>query len=65
MSKITNAGKGYTGKRSGGKAESEGDHFFKCRACGQPFDMRDLGQVFHHEEEGHEPIDLEIVTLKG
>ena len=63
MSKITNAGKGYTGKREGDDTVSERKHFCKCNACGQPFDMRDLGQVCHHEEEGHKPIDFEIVTV--
>tara|TARA_R110000772_G_scaffold225975_2_gene336641 strand:+ start:3164 stop:3355 length:192 start_codon:yes stop_codon:yes gene_type:complete len=61
MSKITNFGKGHTGKRTGSELTSEQDHFYKCGACGQPVDMRDLGQVFHHEGVGHEPIDLEMV----
>lgn len=32
------------------------DHFYICVACGQAVDMRRLGDVFHHEDEGHEPI---------
>lgn len=36
----------------------EGEHFYKCSACGQAVDKCDLGQVFHHEERGHEPLDL-------
>lgn len=62
MSKITNAGKGISGQRVDCVPESERDNFYKCVACGQPVDMRDLGQVFHHEDEGHEPIDLECVN---
>ena len=59
MSKITNSGKGITGERKGGDPENEMDNFYKCPACGQSVDMRDLGQVFHHEDDGHEPIDLD------
>jgi hypothetical protein len=33
------------------------DNFYVCPQCGQAVDMRDLGQVFHHEEPGHKPID--------
>lgn len=35
---------------------NEEDHFYTCEACGQRVDMRRLGDVFHHEDEGHEPI---------
>ena len=59
MSKITNDAKGIIGQRVGGEPENEMDHFYTCKACGQSVDMRDLGQVCHHEDEGHEPIDLE------
>jgi CRISPR/Cas system type I-B associated protein Csh2 (Cas7 group RAMP superfamily) len=31
-----------------GIAESEADHFMKCPACREWFDMRDLGQVLAH-----------------
>jgi hypothetical protein len=31
-----------TGRHADGVAESEADHFMKCPACGQWFDMRDL-----------------------
>jgi hypothetical protein len=37
----------------------EHEHFYVCRACGQAVDMRDLGQVFHHEDAGHEPLQLD------
>jgi hypothetical protein len=36
--------------------ENEADHFYICKACGQAVDKRRLGDVFHHEEAGHEPI---------
>ncbi len=29
-------------------------HFYTCRACGQAVDTRKLGDVFHHEQPGHE-----------
>ena len=44
------------GKIVGPEPEDESEHFMQCRACGQYFDMRDLGQVLHHEDPGHEPI---------
>ena len=31
-----------------GIAETEADHFMKCPACGEWFDMRDLGQTLLH-----------------
>jgi hypothetical protein len=34
----------------------EADHFMLCEECGQAFDKRDLGQVFHHNEPGHKPL---------
>lgn len=37
----------------------EHEHFYTCAACGQLVDKRDLGQVFHHEEIGHEPLQLD------
>lgn len=43
------------GKRVGGEPVDEAEHFMKCRACGQAFDMRDLQQVLYHEDPGHEP----------
>lgn len=47
------------GTRLGGEPKSEVEHFFTCKACGQAVDMRDLGQVFHHEEDNHKPLELE------
>lgn len=59
MSKVTNPAKSMVGHRVGGDPENEMDNFYDCAACGQTVDMRDLGQVSHHEESGHEPIDLD------
>jgi hypothetical protein len=56
LTKINNPAKGIKGIRVGGEPKSELEHFYKCPACGQSVDMRDLGQVFHHEQPGHEPI---------
>ena len=59
MSKIINGGKGIIGQRVGGNPKNEIDNFYNCKACGQSVDMRDLGQVFHHEEPNHKPIDTD------
>lgn len=37
----------------------EQDHFYVCKDCGQAVDRRDLGQVFHHEEPEHQPLQLD------
>jgi hypothetical protein len=42
--------------REGGEPADEAEHFYVCKACGQAVDMRRLGDVFHHEDDGHEPI---------
>ena len=44
------------GGREGGEPQDELQHFYLCKACHQPVDMRDLAAVFHHEDEGHEPL---------
>lgn len=38
--------------------EIELDHFYTCKSCKQWVDMRNLGQVFHHEEVGHKPLQV-------
>jgi hypothetical protein len=30
-------------------------HFYLCPLCGQAVDMRRLGDIFYHEEDGHVP----------
>lgn len=67
MNKVDNPAKGIMGRRVklvDGEyvpdiLENEIDNFYTCRACGQSVDMRDLGQVFHHEDPGHEPISCD------
>jgi hypothetical protein len=34
----------------------DAEHVFDCRACGQPIDARDLGQVLFHEMPDHEKV---------
>jgi hypothetical protein len=41
------------GRRAGLEPANEADHFYVCAECGQAVDMRDLGAVLHHEEDGH------------
>jgi hypothetical protein len=46
------------GKQTGGPPLSEAEHFWKCEACGDWFDMRDLGAVLDYEEPlPHPPSD--------
>lgn len=42
------------GKRIGDEIADESEHFTTCGECGDLFDMRDLEEVLHHEEPGHE-----------
>ena len=37
----------------------EAEHFYICEACGQAVDMRRLGDVLHHEAEGHERLPVQ------
>lgn len=53
------AGHQIVGERIGGEPADEAEHFYLCKACQQPVDMRDLAAVFHHEEPGHEPLPAE------
>jgi hypothetical protein len=46
-------------QRLGGAPYDERQHFYECKACGQLVDKRRLGDVFHHEEDGHAPIPLD------
>jgi Fe2+ or Zn2+ uptake regulation protein len=50
---------GIEGQRVGEEPGDEREHFIICEACGQAVDLRDLGQVYHHEEPGHSPIALD------
>ena len=53
---TNNPASGITGHRIDGDPKGESEHFYICAHCGQAVDMRDLGQVFHHEEVDHKPI---------
>lgn len=54
------AAQGTPAKRVGGPpVQSEADHFYVCADCGQAVDMRQLGEVFHHEVPGHQPLGLD------
>jgi hypothetical protein len=51
---------GNTGIDGDGIAQTEADHFQKCPACSQWFDMRNLAQVAEHVHDG-----TEIEVLEG
>ena len=46
-------------------------HFVQCEECGQLVDCRQLGDVLHHDEPGHDPLAVaeelaaELVTMAG
>jgi bifunctional non-homologous end joining protein LigD len=37
-------------------AAAEEEHLYECAHCGQSVDKRNLGDVLHHEQPGHEPL---------
>ncbi|MEI9413120.1 hypothetical protein [Mesorhizobium salmacidum] len=39
----------------------DGDHFYKCKICGQPVDMHGLRQVMWHEQARHDRLKPEVV----
>lgn len=41
------------GRRIDGEPADEAEHFMVCSSCGQAVDMRDLAEVFRHDEQGH------------
>ncbi|RWP90518.1 MAG: hypothetical protein EOR89_33465 [Mesorhizobium sp.] len=57
--RTDNIGTGYKGKPHAGPVDDESKHFIYCPVCGQTFDARDLGQVFHHAQPEHEPLPVE------
>lgn len=57
--KISDLGPPIIGKRHGGEPISEADHFQLCRTCGQTVDRRDLRQVIWHEQQDHEPLEMD------
>jgi hypothetical protein len=61
--KTNNIATGITGHpvdENGNKIDvPEIENYYICKACGQSVDMRDLGQVFHHEQKDHKPLELD------
>lgn len=57
--RTNNICSGIIGVREGQGPTDESEHFYVCASCGQSVDMRDLGQVFHHEEADHKPISMD------
>ncbi len=45
----------YPSERPGPPVKDEAEHFYKCATCSGWVDMRDLMQVFAHEEPNHKP----------
>jgi hypothetical protein len=41
---------------AGMEAVDEGEHFYRCRHCGQAVDYRELGDVLYHDRAGHGPL---------
>jgi hypothetical protein len=56
MSRAKNSAAGITGRRKGKPVADEREHFYICEVCGQAVDKLDLGEVFHHEQPGHEQL---------
>ena len=59
MTKLSDLGPPIVGKRHGGKPKSEEDNFYRCPACGQAVDRRDLRQVIWHQQPAHEPLEMD------
>jgi bifunctional non-homologous end joining protein LigD len=38
----------------------EAEHFLTCQQCEQAMDLRNLGDVLHHEDPGHAPLPEEV-----
>ena len=47
------------GHRVGGDPADEAENFYLCPHCAQAVDMRDLGEVLHHETPDHSPLPTE------
>ncbi|MEI9410283.1 hypothetical protein [Mesorhizobium salmacidum] len=59
MTKLSDLGPPIKGNPH--EPSDDGDHFYKCKICGQPVDMRDLRQVMWHEQPRHERLKPEVV----
>ena len=49
---------GIKGQIVGSDPEDETAHFEQCNGCKQMYDMRDLAQVLHHDQEMHEAMPV-------
>jgi hypothetical protein len=56
MNRADNPAAGIRGRALDIEITDEIDHFDICPECGQAFDMRELAEVLHHDEEGHQPL---------
>ena len=41
---------------AGMEPTDEGEHFYRCRHCGQSVDYRELGDVLFHDRPDHLPL---------
>ncbi|MFU0503677.1 hypothetical protein [Pseudaminobacter sp. NGMCC 1.201702] len=64
MTKLSDLGPPFG--RMATTVEDESEYFYQCPTCGQTVDRRDLRQVFYHDEDGHEPLEMEdnVVCLE-
>lgn len=53
---TTNPAAGTRGQLPDVDLESELEYYIACPDCGQAFDVRDLAEVYHHDEDGHAPL---------
>lgn len=56
MNRIDNPGQGIVGTPDDGDPTNDAEHIGVCPYCGQAVDLRDLGQVIHHNTPGHGPV---------
>ncbi|RUW51968.1 hypothetical protein EOA32_14350 [Mesorhizobium sp. M1A.F.Ca.ET.072.01.1.1] len=59
MTKLSDLGPPFMGRRHSKEYVNEREHFHKCPVCGQAVDWRDLRQVIWHEQPGHEPLETD------
>ena len=45
----------------GNNKEKLGEHEMRCNSCGQIMDLRDISQVFAHEDCGGSPVDYAAI----
>ena len=60
--KLDNPFSGRIAKQFDAPFSHQRELSYRCGVCGQRVNARDLGQVFHHETPGHNPIPPQIVS---